>query len=243
MAKDKSEKKDRKEKKEKRSEKDGVKKSKKDKKSKLSGDNITAAIEQVSNEESPEAVVPAAVDGEIVITAKPVGALVPFANPLADEKTTKKVLKGVKKGTRRSNCNPLHIIKQATNQTCGTAAKNKTLKRGVKEVVKALRKSPAGATNVSSPGVVILAADISPMDVISHIPVLCEDHNVPYIYVSSRAELGAAGNTKRPTSVVMVSEARAGAKKAEKIEGEEEFADVYKDLVKVVEKESRNVRV
>jgi H/ACA ribonucleoprotein complex subunit 2 len=91
--------------------------------------------------------------------------------------------------------------------------------------------------------VVVLAADISPMDVIAHIPVLCEDHNVPYIYVSSRAELGAAGNTKRPTSVVMVSEARAGAKKAEKIEGEEEFADVYKDLVKVVEKESRNVRV
>jgi H/ACA ribonucleoprotein complex subunit 2 len=81
------------------------------------------------------------------------------------------------------------------------------------------------------------------MDVIAHIPVLCEDHNVPYIYVTSRAELGAAGNTKRPTSVVMVSEARTGSKKAEKIEGEEEFADVYKDLVKVVEKESRNVRV
>jgi H/ACA ribonucleoprotein complex subunit 2 len=81
------------------------------------------------------------------------------------------------------------------------------------------------------------------MDVISHIPVLCEDHNVPYIFVTSRAELGAAGNTKRPTSVVMVSEARAGAKKAEKIEGEEEFGEVYKDLVKVVVKEGRNVRV
>lgn len=116
------------------------------------------------------------------------------------------------------------------------------MKRGVKEVVKALRKSPQGAAN-TAPGVVILAADISPMDVISHIPVLCEDHNVPYIFVTSRAELGAAGNTKRPTSVVMVSEARVGAKKAEKIEGDEDFGDVYKDLVKVVEKESRNVRV
>jgi H/ACA ribonucleoprotein complex subunit 2 len=124
-----------------------------------------------------------------------------------------------------------------------SAAKNKTLKRGVKEVVKALRKSPQGAGNSAAPGVVILAADISPMDVISHIPVLCEDHNVPYIFVTSRAELGAAGNTKRPTSVVMVSEARVGAKKTEKIEGEEEFGEVYKDLVKVVEKEARNVRV
>lgn len=116
------------------------------------------------------------------------------------------------------------------------------MKRGVKEVVKALRKSPQGS-NTAAPGVVILAADISPMDVISHIPVLCEDHNVPYIFVTSRAELGAAGNTKRPTSVVMVSQERVGAKKAEKIEGDEEFGDVYKDLVKVVEKESRNVRV
>ncbi|KAK0100883.1 snoRNA-binding protein [Cadophora gregata] len=226
MGKDKSEKRDKKEKKEKRSETDGVKKSKKDKKSKLNGDNIAAAIEEVtkadakSNSPAPEESALMVVDtvGEVAI--KPVGALVPFANPLADEKVTKKVLKGVKK-----------------------AAKNKTLKRGVKEVVKALRKSPQGAGNVVVPGIVILAADISPMDVISHIPVLCEDHNVPYIFVSSRAELGAAGNTKRPTSVVMVSESRVGAKKAEKIEGDEEFGEVYKDLVKVVEKESRTVRV
>lgn len=66
---------------------------------------------------------------------------------------------------------------------------------------------------------------------------------MPYIFVTSRAELGAAGNTKRPTSVVMVSEARVGAKKAEKIEGDEEFGEVYKDLIKVVEKEGRSVRV
>jgi len=219
MAKDKSEKHDKKEKKEKRSETDGVKKSKKEKKSKLSEDNVAAAVAEVTV--SPDVEMEVVVqEGSAEVEAKPVGALVPFANPLADEKATKKVLKSVKK-----------------------AAKNKTLKRGVKEVVKALRKSPQGAGNTQFPGVVILAADISPMDVISHIPVLCEDHNVPYIFVTSRAELGAAGNTKRPTSVVMVSEARTGSKKAEKIEGEEEFKEVYKDLVKVVEKESRNVRV
>lgn len=97
MAKDKSEKKDRKEKKEKRSESDGVKKSKKDKKSKLSGDNIAAVVEELEKEEPTEVVLKAKVDGDIV---KPVGALVPFANPLADEKVTKKVLKSVKKGSR-----------------------------------------------------------------------------------------------------------------------------------------------
>ena len=66
----------------------------------------------------------------------------------------------------------------------------------------------------------------------------------------SRAELGAAGSTKRPTSVVMVSAEKGGKKKAEsgdkekeKEEGEEEFAEVYGELMRVVRKAGRDVRV
>ena len=82
------------------------------------------------------------------------------------------------------------------------------------------------------------------MDVISHIPVLCEDHGVPYIFVPSRAELGAAGNTKRPTSVVMVSQENGGKKKVgETTEEDGEFAEVYKDLVKVIVKASKDVKI
>jgi H/ACA ribonucleoprotein complex subunit 2 len=127
-----------------------------------------------------------------------------------------------------------------------TAAAQRTLKRGVKEVVKALRKSTSStsaASSSSSPiGVVILAADISPMDVISHIPVLCEDHNIPYIYVTSRAELGMAGQTKRPTSVVMVVGA-VGKKKGEGEADSGEWDEVFKGLVKTVEREGRHVKV
>ncbi|RUS25654.1 hypothetical protein BC938DRAFT_471840, partial [Jimgerdemannia flammicorona] len=43
------------------------------------------------------------------------------------------------------------------------------------------------------------------MDVITHVPVLCEDANVPYIFFSSKEELGTAGSAKRPIkSCVMV---------------------------------------
>jgi len=97
-----------------------------------------------------------------------------IAQPLANEKLAKKVLKVVKK-----------------------AAKRKSVRRGVKEVVKALRKSPKGCFCV-------IAGDISPVDVITHVPVLCEDAGVPYIYVPSKDALGAAGLTKRPTSVMLV---------------------------------------
>lgn len=75
--------------------------------------------------------------------------------------------------------------------------KGKFVHRGVKETVKAVRKG--------TKGLVIIAADISPIDVLSHLPILCEDKNIAYIYVKSRAEIGEACKTKRPTSCVLVT--------------------------------------
>jgi H/ACA ribonucleoprotein complex subunit 2 len=111
----------------------------------------------------------------------------------------------------------------------------------VKEVVKALRKSPTDTSTVPQ-GIVVLAADISPMDVISHIPVLCEDHGIPYIYVASRAELGIAGQTKRPTSVVLMGR-EVGKGNDGKTEGKEEWKETYEGLMKVVQKEGGRVKV
>lgn len=108
---------------------------------------------------------------------------------MASEKLTKKVLKTTKK-----------------------AAKLKALRRGVKEVVKAVRKGEAGF--------VLIAGDISPIDVIAHLPILCEDKEIPYCYVPSKEQLGAAGCTKRPTSCVMV-------KKHAELDG---FDECKKDL-------------
>ena len=113
-------------KKEKRSEKDGVHKSsnsKKDKKS--STTEVAPSVPQVKAEEQDatvalldnlENVAPGSVavkeNGDVTVkvkTAPLIGALVPFANPLADEKVGKKVLKSVKKGMRGSSplpCSP-----------------------------------------------------------------------------------------------------------------------------------------
>ena len=72
----------------------------------------------------------------------------------------------------------------------------KKLKRGVKDVVKSIKKG--------SRGLCVIASDVSPVDVISHIPILCEDAGIPYIFVRSRLELGIAAETKKPTSVVLL---------------------------------------
>jgi H/ACA ribonucleoprotein complex subunit 2 len=51
----------------------------------------------------------------------------------------------------------------------------------------------------------LIAGDISPVDVITHLPVLCEEAKIPYIYVPAKQALGAASATKRPTSCVLIT--------------------------------------
>ncbi|SCW04045.1 LAFE_0H04698g1_1 [Lachancea fermentati] len=109
-------------------------------------------------------------------------------------------------------------------KTVKKASKAKNVKRGVKEVVKALRKGEKG--------LVVIAGDISPPDVISHIPVLCEDQSVPYVFVPSKQDLGSAGATKRPTSVVFV--VPGSSKKKEGKAKEEEYKEAFDDVVKEV---------
>lgn len=108
MGKDKVEKeKKRAEKKEKRAEKDGVHKAKKEKKDKKDKAALADAVEKEITSQVLEGLDKAAsegvaVKGDIEVEAmavdRPVGAIVPFANPLVEDKQAKKVLKTVKKG-------------------------------------------------------------------------------------------------------------------------------------------------
>ena len=100
-----------------------------------------------------------------------------ISHPLSSKKLTKKLYKSVHKASKHAK---------------------KSVKRGVKEVVKSLRKG--------GKGVVLIAADIYPIDVISHLAVLCEDAGVKYVYVPSKEDLGSAGSTKRPTSCVLIGD-------------------------------------
>ena len=100
------------EKKSKKSESDGVHKSKSDKKEKkekkekrtaaaASDADATTKLLNTLEVTKPGSVAVKEDDGVVKVKVKVeplLGALVPFANPLADEKTGKKVLKSVKKG-------------------------------------------------------------------------------------------------------------------------------------------------
>eukprot|EP01103_Thecamoeba_quadrilineata_P003356 TRINITY_DN13147_c0_g1_i1.p1 TRINITY_DN13147_c0_g1~~TRINITY_DN13147_c0_g1_i1.p1 ORF type:complete len:169 (-),score=52.33 TRINITY_DN13147_c0_g1_i1:13-519(-) len=86
--------------------------------------------------------------------------------------------------------------------------KAKGIKRGVKEATKSIRKGEKGLC--------LLAGDVSPLDVISHVPVFCEEKEIPYTFVPSKDALGEASLSKRPTTVIFVLLSKLAASSKEK---------------------------
>ena len=138
-------------------------------------------------------------------------AISPIAIPMSSEKMTKKLMSLITK-----------------------LAKVRLIKRGVKEVNKFFRKKKE--SNNKQKSFCVLAGDVSPVDVISHIPILCEKNKVPYIYIPSRQLLGTASCTKRPTSVVILIEPPEDNKYNEKFNSMMEIVKKYDDTLDAEEK-------
>ncbi len=76
----------------------------------------------------------------------------------------------------------MDLVQQASNY--------KQLKKGANEATKTLNR---GITDL-----IIMAADTEPLEVLLHLPLLCEDKNVPYVFVPSKIALGRACGVSRP---------------------------------------------
>lgn len=66
---------------------------------------------------------------------------------------------------------------------------------------KQLRKGANEATKTLNRGIsefIVMAADAEPLEILLHLPLLCEDKNVPYVFVRSKQALGRACGVSRP---------------------------------------------
>ncbi|EEQ30792.1 RNA binding protein snu13 [Microsporum canis] len=81
----------------------------------------------------------------------------------------------------------LDLVQQASHY--------RQLKKGANEATKTLNRGTSE--------LVILAADTSPLAILLHLPLLCEDKNTPYVYVPSKVALGRACGVSR--SVISAS--------------------------------------
>ena len=76
----------------------------------------------------------------------------------------------------------LNLVQQASNY--------KQLRKGANEATKTLNRGQSEF--------VVMAADSEPLEILLHIPLLCEDKNVPYVFVRSKQALGRACGVSRP---------------------------------------------
>ena len=73
-------------------------------------------------------------------------------------------------------------IKNALNDIAET--RDSKIRKGMNEVTKSIERGTAK--------LVVMAEDVSPPEILFHVPLLCEEKEVPYAYLSTRKELGNA---------------------------------------------------
>ncbi|KAJ8966486.1 hypothetical protein NQ314_003495 [Rhamnusium bicolor] len=66
---------------------------------------------------------------------------------------------------------------------------------GLRDVQTRIRKGETG--------IVLIAGDITPIDIMCHLPGVCEDKNISYVFVPSRSDLGASLGVKRGCLTVL----------------------------------------
>ncbi|RSH88543.1 RNA binding protein snu13 [Apiotrichum porosum] len=89
---------------------------------------------------------------------------------------------------------------QLTNQILDVvqqASHYKQLKKGANEATKTLNR---GISEI-----IVMAGDVEPIEIVLHLPLLCEDKNVPYVFVPSKTALGRACGVSRPVIAVSIT--------------------------------------
>ena len=69
------------------------------------------------------------------------------------------------------------------------SAQAKQIKKGANEATKALNRGKAE--------LIVMAGDSNPIEILLHLPLLCEDKNVPYVFVPSKTALGRSAQVSR----------------------------------------------
>ena len=72
------------------------------------------------------------------------------------------------------------------------------IRKGVNETTKAIERQKAE--------LVIIASDVSPEEIVMHLPILCDEKGIPYTYAPTKKDLGAATGIEVPTASIAIVE-------------------------------------
>lgn len=82
-------------------------------------------------------------------------------------------------------------------------AKNSgVIRKGTNEATKAIERGEAK--------LVVIAEDVDPEEIVMHLPVLCAEKKIPYVYVAEKKALGNAAGLGVQSAAIAITKAGAG---------------------------------
>lgn len=85
-----------------------------------------------------------------------------------------------------------------TYQLLQVAKDTGKLRKGTNETTKAIERGIAK--------LVVIAEDVEPPQVVAHLPILCDERRIPYLYVPSKLELGKSAGLDVGSAAISVVE-------------------------------------
>jgi len=79
-----------------------------------------------------------------------------------------------------------------------TVKKNGRIKKGMNECTKSIERGKSK--------LVVIASDISPAEIVMHLPPIAQEKKIPYVFVNTKSELGKAAEIHTPCSALSVIE-------------------------------------
>ena len=75
-------------------------------------------------------------------------------------------------------------LADAAYEALQIAARTGSVRKGTNETTKAIERAQAK--------LVVVAEDVQPPEVVAHLPLLCEERKIPYVFVPSKEKIGSA---------------------------------------------------
>ena len=90
-------------------------------------------------------------------------------------------------------------VADAAYEALQMATRTGNVRKGTNETTKAIERGQAK--------LVIIAEDVEPPEVVAHLPLLCEERKIPYVFVPSKEKIGTASGIDVPAASACISEA------------------------------------
>jgi len=87
-------------------------------------------------------------------------------------------------------------------------AKDSKIRKGMNEVTKSIERGQAK--------IVVMAEDVTPPEILYHVPLLCEEKNIPYAFISTKKNLGNAVKINVGASSIAIENVGTGNENIEK---------------------------